>query len=78
MIIDVVSINSTSEEVLWRQEALRRKNGLGVSINSTSEEVLWREKMGGMAKSQVSINSTSEEVLWRECKYCQHGYLGFH
>ena len=39
-----VSINSTSEEVLWHSGLLTAKQG-AVSINSTSEEVLWRHRI---------------------------------
>ncbi len=41
----VVSINSTSEEVLRLVEALSELKLNAVSINSTSEEVLRREEV---------------------------------
>ncbi len=59
---EIISINSTSEEVrsLGCQGLV---DGLGlVSINSTSEEVRSGVKLIEQAECKVSINSTSEEV----------------
>ena len=64
--IGLVSINSTSEEVMGVQQLSIVSQSTAVSINSTSEEVMGTTMLNnltGFHLESVSINSTSEEVM---------------
>ena len=64
----MVSINSTSEEVIGRSATCFSSQVVVVSINSTSEEVIGERQQFEQDKVDfvVSINSTSEEVIGQQ------------